>query len=111
MDLQAEFDKCKSLIETDEWAFANIYNRIREEMIKSEAFYCIPKAIKLVLCEKEYICEAMNLLLTIVVATDTTEMHPEMEQELPNLRKHICGFGKGCNKKFLELLNWYRIKK
>jgi hypothetical protein len=97
-------------LQADEWYFANLRSGLVTSVSATEAFENIGGVVELVLrLRDEYLCsEAADLLLDLVRHSETTQVHPILEQNWERLIAHVSSFGEYQQNQAQDISRWYR---
>ncbi len=100
----------RTKLRADEWYFARFREAITGRLSSAEAFQLIPQAVSLTMQQtEEYLCiEAFELLMSLIVSSDTTEMPHELEAKWNGLVKHVSALGDYHRGRVDEMKKWYR---
>jgi hypothetical protein len=107
-NVAAEFEEAcigwQSAVQADEWFFARLCERLVDRLVPSEAFEGIAGVAELILRESDpYLqTEQGTLLLALARHSDTTELHPVLEEHWQRVMARL--------PKMLadQLSSWYR---
>ena len=114
MSLKDEFEShvvdWQSKLQREEWYFTTLRKELTDGLEPHEAFSVIPEAVDLTLEQSDrFLClECFELLLALARVSDTTEVHPVLNDKWEQLCSHVSQFGRYSRQRVAELGRWYR---
>ncbi len=98
----------RAKLQADEWYFARFRERITSGLSSEEAYLLIPQAVSLIMPQSdEYLCtEAFELLMSLIVTSDTTGIPHELESRWNDLVNHVGALGDYQRRRVDEMKKW-----